>query len=282
MRTPLFLFAMLAMFAGRAAHAQVVDDRPIVVTGKKGNAREQVQRQLRQIVTTIDGQLARFADPVCPLVIGLSPESRLFVASRIRAISTEIGARVAADRCEPNIVIIIAADADVFTEALRKRFPRMFASLQPGELRRAKREGPVHAWNTVEVRNEDGLGVEGGDGDEPPSLMVQSASNIVRTTQQVTLSSIVVIDDEAAVGKTLTQIADFAAMRTLSGARPPREAGMADTILSLFDKDGAPPPQGLTELDRGFIKELYSGAGNATARQKSRAIARRVTGEKKD
>lgn len=268
------------MLAGGAAHAQVVDDRPIVVTGRTGSSKQDVQRQLRQIVTTVDGQLARFADPVCPLVIGLSPESSLFVAGRIRAIAAEVGAKVGPNRCNPNIVIIIAADADVFTEVLRKRFPRMFSGLRPGELRRAKREGPVHAWNTVEVRNEENRGAESGEGDEPPTLVVQSASNIVRSTQQVTVSSIVVIDDQAAVGKTLTQIADFAAMRTLSGARPPRQAGMADTILSLFDNDGAPPPQGLTQLDSSFIKELYSGAGTATARQKARDIARRAAGEK--
>lgn len=280
MRIALSLFALLTMFAGTAAHAQVVDDRPIVVTGKKGSSKEDAQRQLRQIVTTIDGQLARFADPVCPMVIGLSPESNAFVAGRIREIAAEVKAKVAADSCNPNIVVIIATDADIFTAALRKRFPKMFAYLRDGELRRAKREGPVHAWNTVEVRNEDNRGAEGGDGEEPPTLEVKSASNIVRSTQQVTVSSIVVIDSDVAVGKSLTQIADFAAMRTLSGARPPRQAGMADTIMSLFDNDGVPPPPGLTALDEAFIRELYFGEGTATARQKSRAIARRAAGEK--
>ena len=280
MRLALSLIALLAMFAGGTASAQVVEDRPIVVTGERATSKKEAQRQLRQIVTTVDGQLARFADPVCPLVIGLSPESSLFVAGRIRTIAADAGAKVAPDRCNPNIVIIIAADADVFTEVLRKRFPKMFSGLRPGELRRAKREGPVHAWNTVEVRNEENRGAEGGEGDDPPTLAIQSVSNIVRSTQQVTVSSIVVIDDQAALGKTLTQIADFAAMRTLSGARPPREAGMADTIMSLFDNDGAPPAPGLTNLDKSFIKELYFGEGNATARQKSRAIARRAVGKK--
>ncbi|WP_066794836.1 hypothetical protein [Sphingomonas soli] len=268
------------MFAGNAAHAQVVDDRPIVVTGKKGGSAKAAQRQLRQIVSAVDGQLARFAEPVCPIVLGLSPESSLAVARRMRDIAEDAGAKVAPERCDPNIVIIIAADADMFTAALRKRFPAMFAGLRPGELRRAKREGPVHAWNTVEVRNEDGEAATGGDGEEPPVLAVQSASNIRPPTQQVTLQSIVVIDDGAALGKSLTQIADYAAMRTLAGARPPREPGMAETILSLFDADGVPPPQMLTRLDSGFIKELYSGAGNATARQKARAAARRVAGER--
>lgn len=280
MRVALSLVAMLAVFAGAPAHAQVVEDRPIVVTGKKVTPKRDALRQLRQIVSTVDGQLARFAEPVCPIVLGLSPESGRAVARRIRDIAAEAGARVAPDRCDPNIVIIIAADADVFTGALRKRFPKMFAGLRAGELRRAKREGPVHAWNTVEVRNEDGMRLEGGEGDDPPTLTVQSASNITLPTQQVTLQSIIVIDDEAAVGKSLTQIADYAAMRTLAGARPPREAGKADTILSLFDKDGDVPPQTLTRLDSSFIKELYFGEGTATARQKASRISRRVAGER--
>lgn len=281
MRIALSLIALLALFAGSTASAQVVEDRPIVVTGQRAPSKKDAQRQLRQIVTTIDGQLARFADPICPMVIGLSPESNAFISGRIRDVAAAIKAKVAPAPCNPNIVIIVATDGDMFTEALRKRFPKMFAYLRPGELRRSKREGPVHAWNTVEVRNEENMGAEGGDGDEPPTLGIQSVSNIVRSTQQVTVSSIVVIDSDAAVGKTLIQIADFAVMRTLSGARPPREAGMADTILSLFDNDGAPPPPGLTALDEAFITELYSGEGNATARQKARRIARRAAGEKK-
>ncbi|MES2989023.1 MAG: hypothetical protein V4808_14055 [Pseudomonadota bacterium] len=277
MRLALSLIAMLAMFTGNAAHAQVVDDRPIVVTGKKpGSAKREATRQLRQIVTTIDGQLARFADPICPIVVGLSPESNLGVMRRIRAVAAEAKAKVAAEQCDANIVVIIASDADIFTATLRKRFPKMFAGLRPGELRRAKREGPVHAWNTVEIRNEDGIGAEAGEGDESPTLAVQSASRITRPTQQVTLQSIVVIDAESSVGKSLVQIADYVAMRTLAGARPPREAGMVDTILSLFDQDGAPPPPELTKLDLSFLIELYDGPGNVTVLQELHRSARRA------
>ena len=120
----------------------------------------------------------------------------------------------------------------------------------------------------------------GGEGDDPPTLDIHTASRIRMSTQQVTLQSIVVIDDEAAVGKSLTQIADYAAMRTLAGARPPREAGTADTILALFDKDGGSRPQSLTRLDSSFIKELYSGEGTATARQKANRISRRVADQR--
>ena len=124
MRTSLSLLAMATIFAGATAQAQVVEDRPIVVTGKKTTPKKEALRQLRQIVTTVDGQLARFAEPVCPIVLGLSPESGLAVARRIRDIAAEAGAKVAEDRCDPNIVIIIAADADIFTAALRSAFPR--------------------------------------------------------------------------------------------------------------------------------------------------------------
>lgn len=279
MRNALMLAATFSVLAAMPAHAQVVEDRPIVVTGKKGTPRQQALRQLRQIVSTVDGQLARFAEPVCPMVIGLSLESNATVAGRIRDIASEAGAKVAPERCNPNIVIIVAADADVFTKALRKRFPKMFAYLRPGELRRAKREGPVHAWNTVEVRNDVGESLMQGEGDDPPTLEIHTASRIILPTQQVTLSSIVVIDDEAAVGKSLVQIADYAAMRTLAGARPPREPGMADTILSLFDRDGGTPPPSLTRLDSSFIKELYAGEGTATASQKKNAISRRAAAE---
>lgn len=277
MRKLLISGLALIAFAG-SARAQDAEDR-IVVTGKKAPAGAVVRRQLREIMTTVDGQLARFSEPVCPVVQGLSPESNHAISDRIRETAQEAGAKVAEPNCAPNIIILIAANSDAITAALRKRYPRVFSGVRPGELRRALRDGPVHAWNTVEVRNEDGEPLSGSEGDAPPMLEVRTASRVTEPVQQVTVQSIVVIDAEAAAGKSLEQVAAFAAMRTLAGARPPSDAARADTIMSLFDKNADPPPS-MTRLDSLFLEQLYAGPANRRANATIGRVQRDVrTGE---
>ena len=151
----------------------------------------------------------------------------------------------------------------------------MFAELSSADLRRALADGPVHVWSTVEVRNEDGQRISGTTDEGVKVLEVRGASRITLPTQHVVLRSVLVLDAAATVGKTLTQISDYVAMRTMAGARPPREPGAADTILSLFDTGGTPPPM-LTTLDTGFLRGLYATRPDGRATSEMHAISKAI------
>lgn len=271
---PVALWVLTSMIASPVS-AQDKQDDSIVVVGRKLPPDKQVRRFVRQVASTIDGQLSRFDDPICPLVIGLSAESNRLVEERIRRIAADANIRRGKGKCPPNLILLIAHDADTFVDAMRKRFPAMFAALSSYELKRALEDGPVHVWNTVEVRNEDGQRISGVTDEGVKVLEVRSASRITLPTQQVVVRSVLVIDSNATVGKTLTQVSDYVAMRAMAGARPPREAGAADTILRLFDKDG-PPPDMLTTLDKGFLRGLYRTKLNGRATSEMSLISRTI------
>lgn len=281
------LFLALALLAGpalaqdRPAQEKPRDDSDIVVVGAKGTPPKAAKRFVRQISSSVEGQLARFAEPVCPIVAGLGPEAAKAIEARLRAVALDAGAKVGEAGCRPNIALMIAHDADDFVVALHKHFPGFFGNLNMKDLRKALREGPVHAWSTIEVRDELGNQV-GGNDDGIKYVERFSASSITMATQQVTVKSIVVIDDKAVVGKSVVQIADYLAMRTLAGARPPRDGSAVDSIITLFDEGSTFTDPELTALDQGFLQGLYASRSDVNAIKQSGEIARRIVKNSKD
>lgn len=278
----------LALAAGGlapAAHAQKTqDETDIVVTGQKGVPPKQARQFVRQVMTSVEGQLARFADPVCPAVIGLPQPYAGTVERRIRAAAEQAGIETGREgRCRVNLLVIVAADADALVKQMRKDVNGLFGGLSTADLRRAMREGPVHVWNAVEVRNEDGNVAHSGglEGSSAPMLQVRSASFVEFQTQQVVYQSTVVLDADALLGKSLNQIADYVAMRTLAGARPPGDGSAANTILTLFDSDGAPPPE-MTSIDRGFLTGLYKARPMGRSVSQASSISREIVRDSKE
>jgi hypothetical protein len=223
----------------------------------------------------VDGQLTRFSLPVCPTVIGVADEYAAIIVRRIRAVATEAGAKVAPAGCRGNLAVIFARDADALVKDMRARTPRIFEGVDDNDLKRAFRDGPVHMWNATEILNEDGQ--------RPTSstMNVKTASILYRTTQQAITGSMIVLDNESTVGKTLTQIGDYVAMRALAGALPPREGVPADTILTLFDPAATAPPQ-LSAVDRSYLRGLYKANPLMTKRVAMGRISRQIQKDAKE
>jgi hypothetical protein len=260
---------------------QEESDANIVVVGAKEVPPKTAKRFVRQISSSVEGQLARFAEPVCPLVAGLGPDAAKAIEARLRAVALDAGAKVGEPGCQPNIALMVAHDADDFVVALRKRFPGFFGNLEVTALRKALREGPVHAWSTIEVRDELGNRLDSDD-DGTKYVNVINGSHITMPTRQVTVKSIIVIDDQAVVGKSVVQIADYVAMRTLAGARPPKDGSNVDSIITLFDKDTSFTDPELTALDQGFLQGLYASRNDINSIKQSGEIARRIVKNSKD
>lgn len=283
--TLLGLVLALGGFAGTAQAQDAAGDRTATATatatGPKAISTKQARRFVRQISSAAGDQLARFADPVCPLVIGMPDDMVRTIEQRIRDIAAEAGARIGAGGCRANLVAIVAADPETLTGGLRKHYPALFQGLSSAELRRTMREGPVRVWNMVEVRSEEGQGLDGGDPEAAPVLKVRTSSRLTLSAQTVTVQSMVVLDASAVVGKTLDQLAGYVAMRTLAGARATGGTGVADTILSLFDA-GATPPPALTAIDRDVLEELYAMRPNMRAAWQKGRISRRIAQESRE
>jgi hypothetical protein len=102
--------------------------------------------------------------------------------------------------------------------------------------------GPGRAWNNIRT------------------VQLNIGSRLVSDIRRDIASAMVLVERSAVVGKTTNQIADYAVMRALAVIRP-RQAAGNDTILSLFDPAVSPPAE-MTAFDRGYLRGLYTGAGN--------------------
>jgi hypothetical protein len=86
------------------------------------------------------------------------------------------------------------------------------------------------------------------------------------------VSATVLIDRDAVAGRDLAQVADYAALRALTGARL-RGRADGNSILALFTPEGdMRAPQRLTPFDRGYLAGLYAGRGNILPQMKKQSM----------
>jgi hypothetical protein len=274
------LMAAMALLAGAQpapTPAPQPQDQDIVVTGQGPVTVQEARRHVNAITTTQDGQLTRFHSPICPTAIGMGPRETAVVTARIRAVAAAAGVRTQPPGCQPNMALVITPDGRRFVQGLRRARPQIFSRLEPREVRQLLHgEGPVRAWSQTEIFNEDGVAPSGTPGSGGRMMRVYSASIILESTQYATLQSVVVVDDSAADGKSLGQLADYAVMRTLAGTRPPRGPGTSSaTILALFD-EGGQAPEALTTLDSAYLAALYRSNPRQRSMQQMSQMSRLI------
>lgn len=280
------LFAVVAALGLAAARAQTVpgpDD--IVVTGSKEGHRKAAEAYVASIAVRSETQLARFHQPVCPLVIGIPRPYSTMVEKRIAEDAAAAGAEVAKKvRCDANLIVVIAEDGAALVKDIRIHYPGWLAGLSPGDIDALSIPSPARSWSVTSLRNEDGQRVrnspESAGSDAlagKPVLRVMTASILRQPTRQDMEASFVMIDKAPTIGLTLRQLADYAAMRGLARTRPPAGDGAAlSTILTVLDPASTARARELTNADTAYLRALYRGNGTAAAVIEKNEIARRI------
>lgn len=277
----------VTLFAGIALAlfpAQLIAQQPgrdsILVQGERLTpeaARERAAAFVRTTgIAASETPAARWTDPVCPRVLGLTREGARSAENVIRAIAVQVGATVATEPCDSNVVVSFTADAAALVREIDRREPRRLSDLPP-DVRRSLLEGsaPVRWWHTSETR--DMSGDNGGQGrtsaatigtdinargrgagsdlaNDVPTTMRYSNSIISTYAARSLLSATVIIDQDAVMGRRLSAVAAYAALVALAEIRPV-DTPPRGSILGLFA--GAEPPARLTAQDIGFLRTLY-------------------------
>lgn len=280
------LLPLLAAFALQPSTtaSPPVKNGDIVVTGRKAADRATVQQYVNMITQRSGQQVARFHDEVCPVVIGMADAPALAIENRIRETTVGIGAKVAASRrCNANLVLIIAEDGGQLVRNLRAKRPDWLAGLSTGQVKRLIAEpSGARAWTVASLRNEDGLamGETGSNNtsalENVPMMRVSSASIINLPTRADIDGSVIILDRKVALGMSLAQLADYAAMRGLARTRPPSESRIG-TILGLFAGGEGIAPLEMTGADIAYLQSLYRSSGRAQAVGERSRIAREMT-----
>lgn len=212
-------------------------------------------------VDTVDGQFARWKQPVCFNVYGLSAAAKYVVERRMKDIAHQVGAPVdRADPCTPTATIVFTADPMATLESIAKVRAWLVPGL--GMIRSRVREAqPIQAWYNTMVVNDNGRRFLEYDGytDEP---VWGSSDRISRIESGVTTemaSVLMVVDTKAIMGMSLATLADHFALMSLAQARALRGCRDIETIANLLKKDCAPglQPANITNNDIALLTGLY-------------------------
>lgn len=264
------IFALLALIGAPATAQQ--SNPEIIVEGPAKVSLSDARQYVTQVTDTRQGQVARFHRPVCPVVVGLPDDANRKISARIRNTARSVGAEVAPEQCETNFVVMVTDDSSASFAELRRTRDSWFEDMPPAEIDAlAAEKGPVRSWAVISLRNEDGERLEDPKQRiEPRSMRVKSASALRRVTRLDIEGSVVLIDSSAANGKSIAQLADYAAMRGLARTRHPGNSSLP-TILTLFEETGGGLAPALTLPDKNYLQRLYRLSGTeslSTARSR--------------
>ena len=271
---PVFLAFLLLPSAAPAQN----ETESVTVTGQAPQTRTEIMRGfVRSYVapSMLTGKLARWATPICPLIIGLQPEEKLAVSERIKKDAKLVGAPVQARQtCRPNVIVAFAMDPqELMTKVIEERWNlarTVFGDIDgPMHARKlSKISSPIQAWYGTTTRDSRGFP---GSQESPmapycgPSskCYVAEASNLNNGIRSVFSTVFVVVDLGKVDGRKIGTIADYVAMLTLSQTDAFATCRNMPSITNLLmqDCDANLKTAALSDADLAFLRGVYKTNG---------------------
>ena len=256
----------------------------VTVTGQAPQERTETMRGFARSYVApsrITGKLARWAAPICPLIIGLQPDEKLAVSERIKKDATSVGAPVQAQQaCRPNVIIAFAMDPqDLLTKIIddhwnlaRSVFGDIDGPMHARKL--SKISSPIQAWYGTETRGRGDFpgsqevaypDVTGYCGPSTPCY-VGLASNLNNGIESVFSRVFVVVDQGKVAGRDIGTIADYVAMLALSQTNAFAACRNMPSITNLLmsDCDASLKTAALSDTDLAFLRGVYKTLGGDT------------------
>jgi hypothetical protein len=218
--------------------------------------------------------LARFTDPICPGVWGLSGESAQYIIDRIYYNAEAAGLELDETAgCGANVIVAFVDDPHGEFADMVAHDHMLVDSLSFDEKKRVSdTAGPVLAWNVVATRTRDGQDRDG----RPPVFDSTEISRLNAGTRRDMLLAMIMLDTDLLEDLDGLALADYATMRTLARTVPVEEGEATyGTILSLF-ADPVNAPQSMTQFDRAYLASLYSGRANLPGNMALRDVDERM------
>jgi hypothetical protein len=214
-------------------------------------------------------QIARWDRNICSAVLGLPEKHAQYMNDRLAIHAIEVGLTPGKPGCKPNILILVAPDADTFVAEIVKHHGSAFAKYNDvgGVSTRGRKAlkawvetpAPVRWWHVSQKANSEGILASDG------TLIIHRASHIRPDERQVFGRVVIVVDATRATGVSYQALCDYISMVALAQINPRTEPAAVPSILNLFfDRDaGRTLPTGLTEWDSGYLMALYKSAPDA-------------------
>jgi hypothetical protein len=204
-------------------------------------------------------QIARWDEPVCPLVQNVPADFAAFISTRIRAIAQAVGAPRAAPSCKTNVDIIFTDQPQAILDMVADKYPRLlgyhFVS-RTKEMAQVTR--PVQAWYVTATSN----GVLRAIDDPYEGSIGGGLSSRLSTGDLRPLLAhiLIVVDTDKILGRHLGTVADYLGVLALAQPKAVGQCGDLPSILDLFSGVGSDEqrPETLTAADKAYLEGLYS------------------------
>jgi hypothetical protein len=280
LRPALLLTAALGFALPAAAQQASQEPDDILVTGQREAVevdRGEVRSQARAVTPrgTVEGEpLARFQDPICPGVWGLSTESAQYIIDRIYHNAEAAGLELDETAgCGANAIVIFVDEPHAEFADMARHSHILVNPLSFWEKKRVSdTEGPVLAWNVVATRTSGGQDRSG----HPPVFEATDSTRLTSGTRRDIQASVIMFDTDLLEDLDGLALADYATMRLLARTRPVDNGDAAyGTILSLFD-DPVRAPQSMTTFDRAYLASLYDSRAELRGNLALRDVGQRM------
>lgn len=262
-RRTLFSLGACAVLSGNTAYAATTPLETVEVTASREKVRREIQTFVHK-VTRLEGEfVGRWGMRVCPMVVGVSDTQAQFIQHRLLEVQDEVRKHRSdpAAKCRSNLFVIITDEADQLVADWKERDPGMFRWKDREGVSHSGGTGPVRTWHNAIVEPADGSASK----EVPAGSRLPSAKGGCPLKGRIEagcwehITAVVVLVDAQKTGKvTLTQLADFISVVSLSQIDLSADLGGIDSILRLFAQPPPDvPPTGLTEWDHAFLNGLY-------------------------
>ncbi len=221
------------------------------------------------------GQLARWASPICPVTVGLSPAMNAMVSERVKALDFKVGAPQARRpaRCKANIEILFTDKPQALLDLVARKRNELLGFHYISQERAVTRvTRPIQAWYLTETvaggggnGNVDAQGAL-GHGQSLDVEFSHSPGGCAGSAFTECLSSnlvniLVVADANVLTGRSIGPIADYIALISLAQFRSLDTCDAFPTLLDMFTPACADRPAAAAPgaQDVGYLKALYRG-----------------------
>lgn len=211
--------------------------------------------------------LARWNEPICPRVDGLSAEESDSILVHLSQAAAAVGIKIQPSPCQVSLYIVASNEPERLARSLHKRVPGLFGAAAPAVVERFfNTQRPVRVWYNTQFVGKYGNKLGPADVSKTPHQPLRNSlaelSRLEFDDVRLIFTVVEVVDVARIAGIGTGRLADYLAMAGLAEINFDADLHAAPTILRTFDALGDPVassdvPSELTTWDRGFLHGLY-------------------------
>jgi hypothetical protein len=273
-----------------AAARQVTSDgqplEEVTVIGKID--RPTLKHEIHQFVQShadasgLIGQIGRWREPVCPLVLGLQDPYNSLIAHRITDVAREVGVRISPPNkhCDVNVEVVFTAEPQKLVDHIAAAWRPLLGYYVKADLKDLTTfNHPIQAWYMTGTRaltyppmqvaqyGSDiaqmlfaqsihvDKGFDAQNGDWGPAGNAESRLN--HNLRSEFMHALIVVDNKSIAKSSLRSVADYVALLALTRLSTLDQCSELPSIVNLFAPNCAAPPSTITSADIAYLKALY-------------------------